>query len=180
MSVNSSPAKPCEDSCVHPSIFTLNSPSELSFCNMCNFGFYKNTTIIRPLEKAQKQLPKELPTFRCAENLPISEKNLTNETESNPGYSFLKFREKMMRQLFDRVDIMQLNKESRYLATYLQDYFFSGELKNSQRQPMDIGKIFLKWDLYSAAALLLSSKVREVDNQIPYASEVKRFHDNFW
>jgi hypothetical protein len=80
----------------------------------------------------------------------------------------------MNRQLFDRVQFMGLNKESRYFCTYLQDHFFS-DGNNGVKS-----KACLKWDLYSAASLLLACKFREVDNKIPYASEIKRFHDNFW
>ena len=74
-----------------------------------------------------------------------------------------------MRQMWLRSNLMKLNLECRYLAALLFDKF---TVKN------DIPA--QKTDLYSAAILLVASKMREVDIKTPFISEIKKFDSKYY
>lgn len=55
------------------------------------------------------------------------------------------------------------------MTIYCLDHFYGGK-----ETPVN------KFDLYSAAVLLICAKMREVDTKTPFASEIKRFSDTQW
>lgn len=82
-------------------------------------------------------------------------------------------RQKIIKQLIVRADDMKCNQECRYFTAYVQDHFLSAKATRNSY-------ITEKFDLYSAASFLISTKMREVDIKTAYASEVKKYKDNYW
>ena len=152
--------------CEHISLFNIKKPLGLSFCKKCGYGFYRNTVIVKHAKNSDVFIT-EIP------NNYIDERT---QTSSYIGGSQVKekcIRQKMIKQMMARCDEMKQNQECRYFSAFIQDHFLSAKATRNS-------KFADKFDLYSAAALLIGTKMREVDLKTSYASEIKKFKENYW
>lgn len=135
----------------------------ISVCKKCGFGFFKNVTLIKPLPNYEV-LPCDIPLVLKGNEIDIDDELL-------PDPIYINERTNIIRQLFLRCNLMKINMESRYLAIFYLDQYFSS--KRPSISPIN-------YDLYSAVCVLLAAKIREVDTKTPFASEIKKFRDTKW
>ena len=159
-------------SCNHTIKSHSKEVQKIVFCNKCEYSKYNNIFLINHKASTHNY------DYRTTQNIKgLSQNILDNKNSGYIGGTLLrekKFRSKLIEQNLYRAKKLGLDEESFYLSCLIQDSFLSS------KEATSLGASFDKCSLYSAAALFLAAKMREIDIKTPFVSEIPRLEGSYW